>query len=134
MCVSVWGLVINAVHKLFVCYTTEPGIIPFKEVDAPLEEGITETYKKRVLIVDGEEVELKSKRAKICRQTNTAIEKFDHYCPWVNNDVGRRNYAYFLLFLVFTIFTGVSFNVLNYYYVTLIKKQFLLSQIMMNLS
>ena len=103
-------------------------------MDAPLEEGITETYKKRVLIVDGEEVELKSKRAKVCRQTNTAIEKFDHYCPWVNNDVGRRNYAYFLLFLVFTIFTGVSFNVLNYYYVTLIKKQFLLFQILSELA
>ena len=102
MCVSVWGLVINAVHKLFVCYTTEPGIIPFKEVDAPLEEGITETYKKRVLIVDGEEVELKSKRAKICRQTNTAIEKFDHYCPWTGNAIGRRNYPYFFGFICST--------------------------------
>ena len=63
---------------------------------------ITETYKKRVLIVDGEEVELKSKRAKICRQTNTAIEKFDHYCPWTGNAIGRRNYPYFFGFICST--------------------------------
>ena len=30
MLVMVWGLAVNALHKLFKCYTTEPGIIPFK--------------------------------------------------------------------------------------------------------
>eukprot|EP00943_MAST-04B_sp_MAST-4B-sp1_P006501 g6501.t1 len=102
MCVLVWSFVMNATHKLFKCYTTEPGILPFREIDTPLEEGISETYAKRVLVIDGEELDLSSKRAKVCRQTNTAIERFDHYCPWTGNAIGRRNYPFFFGFICST--------------------------------
>nr|XP_006630083.1 PREDICTED: probable protein S-acyltransferase 23 isoform X1 [Lepisosteus oculatus] len=38
-------------------------------------------------------------RTKHCRVTNRCVEQFDHYCPYIYNDVGRRNRTYFLGFL-----------------------------------
>ena len=47
---------------------------------------------------------------KICRDTDRCIEKWDHYCPWVNNCVGWGNYRYFFLFLAW-LFTGCVYVV-----------------------
>lgn len=93
-----WIFVFCSLYNLVKCYITEPGNLPFKEVEAPLEEGCPETYNKIVLLVNGEEVALITKRAKVCRQTNTVIERFDHYCPWTGNAIGRRNYPFFFSF------------------------------------
>lgn len=41
----------------------------------------------------------KPARSKHCAVTNVCVEKFDHYCVWINNVVGRRNYKYFLTFI-----------------------------------
>ena len=91
-------LFLYASSQLFLCYTTEPGILPFKEIEYQLDGSETK-FTKYVLVVDNEEVPLEEKRAKICRQTNTAIENFDHYCPWTGNAVGKRNYPFFFKFV-----------------------------------
>jgi len=42
-------------------------------------------------------------RATHCRETNRCVDKWDHYCPWIGNSVGRRNYPFFVGFVVTTI-------------------------------
>ena len=42
-------------------------------------------------------------RASHCRETNRCVDKWDHYCPWVGNSIGRRNYRCFLCFVVTTL-------------------------------
>jgi len=39
-------------------------------------------------------------RTSHCRESDQCVDKWDHYCPWVGTAVGRRNYCYFVLFLI----------------------------------
>lgn len=39
-------------------------------------------------------------RARWCHVSQRLVSKFDHYCIWLNNAVGRRNYVWFLAFLL----------------------------------
>lgn len=45
-------------------------------------------------------------RSKYCRNTNSHIPRFDHYCGWLRNPVGEENYRIFLLFLAIQTFTS----------------------------
>lgn len=53
--------------------------------------------------MNGVEHEFAEYRAKMSRFTDNCIEHFDHYCPWIGNAVGIRNYRYFVAFLSGTV-------------------------------
>ena len=53
----------------------------------------------------------KPPRAHYDRVTRKLVLNMDHYCPWVFNVVGWRNYRYFFLFLLW-LWTGTVFAIL----------------------
>ncbi|CCW62185.1 unnamed protein product [Phytomonas sp. EM1] len=38
-------------------------------------------------------------RSKHCRYCNVCVRRFDHHCPWINNDVAEGTHRYFMTFL-----------------------------------
>lgn len=38
-------------------------------------------------------------RSRHCRLCNSCVRRFDHHCPWINNDVAEGTHRYFLGFL-----------------------------------
>lgn len=40
-------------------------------------------------------------RSKHCRLCGHCVRRFDHHCPWINNDVAENTYRWFLIFIFF---------------------------------
>lgn len=108
------GLCLASMYVLFRAWSTEPGILFTHDVQLgpPGQPSRGAAYQRKVIVLDGQHYELIVKRAKFCRETDNCIENFDHFCPWIGNAVGRRNYRYFVMFLSFTnalaIFVGAT--------------------------
>lgn len=51
---------------------------------------------------------LQPPRAKHCRDCDVCTLRIDHHCPFVNNCIGQRNYAYFCGFLLSAACLGIS--------------------------
>lgn len=87
-------------------WLTEPGILPTIKVEHADASG----KKERVLLGD-KQIPLIKMRAKFCRDSENCVENFDHFCPWVGNVVGRRNYFYFVTFTFWTSVHAVSIGI-----------------------
>jgi hypothetical protein len=46
-----------------------------------------------------------------CKECDMCIVGFDHHCYWMDKCIGKRNYGYFILFLVsMLLMMGVIFT------------------------
>eukprot|EP00471_Norrisiella_sphaerica_P003709 CAMPEP_0184489990 /NCGR_PEP_ID=MMETSP0113_2-20130426/16858_1 /TAXON_ID=91329 /ORGANISM="Norrisiella sphaerica, Strain BC52" /LENGTH=359 /DNA_ID=CAMNT_0026873703 /DNA_START=407 /DNA_END=1486 /DNA_ORIENTATION=- len=61
--------------------------------------------------LNGKSYRLPELRAKYCRQTRNVIERFDHFCPWIGNAVGLRNYHYFFMLILVSSFLASMITV-----------------------
>jgi len=58
-------------------------------------------------------------RSKYCKEAGFVIERFDHYCPWVGNAVGLKNYRMFIFYMLLETSALILYVILDYAFVHL---------------
>jgi palmitoyltransferase len=60
-------------------------------------------------------------RSKHCKLQRRCVQKFDHFCPFVGNTVGRDNYCYFYSLLIMHSICGILWEITAIYLVWRVK-------------
>ena len=97
---------------------TDPGIIP-------RQYGSNNQFRTKIynVVINGSLLKLsycqtcsifKPPRTSHCRACDNCCQRFDHHCIWLGNCVGKRNYKYFYLLLIFisiNTFVEIIYNI-----------------------
>lgn len=103
---NIWNFVVllsatGVVVFFFKAMLMDPGYIP-KEIDHRIiSETIYELLKLRLFDSNHFCIHSyirKPLRSKFSKERKLNIARFDHYCPWVNNNIGVRNHKVFIAF------------------------------------
>ena len=100
--VALAGLVVSMTYAFFKAMTINPGNVP-----VPTDPKIVFDDVKRLVALGKFDTEhfcvntftRKPLRSKFSRTSNALVARFDHYCPWVYNDIGVRNHKLFITFV-----------------------------------
>jgi len=94
-------------YSLVSAHCTDPGIIPrepkrARYVPRIISKVVSEGEKPvRMRFCDTCHI-YRPPRCHHCSDCGNCVEVFDHHCPWIGNCVARRNYRYFVGFLLNT--------------------------------
>ncbi|KAK0530527.1 Eukaryotic peptide chain release factor GTP-binding subunit [Tilletia horrida] len=133
-------LFLVALVNMLVTATSDPGILPRNlDPDPPCTVGETAPLDPedplavplpRIIRVRESDIKVKwcetcgtyrAPRSSHCRPCDNCVEDIDHHCTFLNNCIGRRNYASFFAFLVFCVLAGfwiLALCVVHLYYLT----------------
>ena len=108
-------LFLSTIALLLWTTHTEPGIIPRKEViEKIIREDSSQASNLQKFLVKRPKHKYCSTcniyrppRSSHCNDCGNCIEKFDHHCPFVNNCIGKRNYKFFISFLISLVLLGL---------------------------
>lgn len=98
--------------NIFAALTThkDPGIIPWSSLLIAIHGGILPPQFQKPPEDDPSQKKRKfcetckiwrPLRSSHCKACDCCVEVFDHHCPYLNNCIGKRNYRFFIFYLVF---------------------------------
>ena len=114
--VSLFYLTISLILFIlfFVLSFSDPGSLvnnKYRDMLDIVERGeLLEDYCPQCLI----KLNYRIKHCLICQK---CVDEFDHHCFWVGNCIGKNNYFFFFIFLIYIMFNTVLNFVITAYYV-----------------
>lgn len=96
------GLIVTFVYCFFKAMRINPGFVPTPTDNDVVLEQVRDLIDLGQFDTDHFCVETfvrKPLRSKYSRFNKRLIARFDHYCPWIYNDVGVRNHKLFMAFV-----------------------------------
>ena len=97
---------------LLICIFSDPGVLP-KSKNKYLDKDTKSVFfgnKNMYYFIRGRKFKVRfcetcnifrGPGVSHCKKCDNCVENFDHHCPWLGNCIGKNNYFYFFIFLIF---------------------------------
>ena len=118
---------------LLICIFSDPGVLPKSNNHSLYGKDFKTVFlsnKKMYYFIRGRKFKVRfcntcyifrGPAVSHCKKCDNCVENFDHHCPWLGNCIGKNNYFYFFLFLIFcnvfilsNLFSCISLIILDF--------------------